>query len=158
MYVSQNKHAEKKQRSEVCLLYTSIASVLGGWYKMDYGCARYSSAWRSCLKKLDTVYTAGMRFATGAFCTKLILWRRNDVLRSATSTAVVEIVAIMLVLPSHINHMLLANNRLSRLYDRRSTSTRPDLFVWNSPTLQHRCADGPGIRSMQSALLAASQT
>ena len=46
--------------------YPYTALVLS---KIYYKCAVYSSAKRSCLKKLDPLLTAGIRFATGAFRT-----------------------------------------------------------------------------------------
>ena len=89
----------------------------------------YSSAWRLCLKKLDPVHTAGVRYATGAVRTRppqtLYCEPGMTSLDLRRQLLLLRYVAKILALPSHINHALLANNRLPRVYDRRPTFTRP---------------------------------
>ena len=132
----------RAHRELLLRLYTAL--VL---FKIDYGYVVSSSARRSCLKKLDPVYSSGVRYATEAFRTspaqRLYCEAGMTSLHLRRQLLLLRYVAEILVLSSHIHHVLLANHRLSRIYDRRSTSTRP------AP--QNPTADGPSSRSNQIA-------
>ena len=107
----------------------------------------YSSTTRSCLEKVDFVYNERVRDATGAFRTSLYCEAGMISLDLRRQLLLLIYVAKILTVPSHTNHVLLANNRLVRIYDRRSTFTRRAGIC----PLEHTGADSLSLSSVRSA-------
>ncbi|KAK7867868.1 hypothetical protein R5R35_008617 [Gryllus longicercus] len=97
--------------------------------KIDYGCAVYSSARKSSLRKLDPVHNAGLRYASGAFRTSpsssLYCETSTMSLHHRRQTMLLNYRSKLLSLPKHLNHSLMTRPKLVNIYDRRPSATRP---------------------------------
>lgn len=96
---------------------------------MDYGSAVYLSARKSCLKKLDIVHNAGVRYATGAFRTSPSISLHCEAgmmsLQLRRQLLLLRYVAKILTLPRHLNHVSIVKHKLAEVYSRRHTPSRP---------------------------------
>lgn len=107
-----------------CLIRIYNAIVLS---RLDYGCAVYSSARKSLLRKLDIIHHAGIRYCIGAFPTSPIkkLYEESGIpsLTDRRHRLMISYISNILSQTNHPNHNFLFTPE--NTFSSRPTITRP---------------------------------